>query len=92
MNTSRLADLNMGPEVGCDSQDEADTQFLLLMLKELLDRLSGLSEGGPVSASGDVERWEGGEYLYLEAVLQSSVDAEIDMSIQGGRAFIRVVR
>jgi len=52
MNASRLADLNPSPEVGCDSEDEADTQSLLLVLKELLDRLSSFREGGPASASG----------------------------------------
>jgi len=104
MSLSKLADRNMGLESGCVSQDEEDAQFLLQALRELVARLTasvpGAGAGEPDIETGpagpadleEIERWEGDEYFYLEAALPGSVDAEIDVNINGGRAFIRMAR
>jgi hypothetical protein len=100
MSTRKLADCNRAPEGLCDLQDEDDTQFLVAALRGLLARLAGA--GGDAltamtdTAAGDesqeIERWEGGDYLYLEAALPDMAGADIDVSIQDGRAFIRMAR
>ena len=90
MGKSRDTESSQVLEASCAARD--DTQDLLLALKDLLNRLSGRHEGDPDAASEDVERWEDGDYLYFEAGLKDSEDAEIDVCIQGGRAFLRVAR
>ena len=92
MSTRRLAEREMDLDSGGASQDEEATQLLLLALRELQDRLQGPGDGGPAPASEDLERWKSGDYFYLEAALPGAADAEIDVNIQGGRAFIRMAR
>jgi hypothetical protein len=108
MSPSKLADCNRGLDGGCVSEDEDDIQYLLQALRELVARLTAPEieetdievEAGAESTSAtagaaeldEVERWEGDEYVYLEAALPECGEGEIDVSIQGGRAFIRMAR
>lgn len=92
MSIRRLADRDIRLDDDCDQCDEDQTQHLVLVLRELLDRLSLQIRGGPTAILKDVERWEGGGYLYVETVLTTSALSEIDVSIQGGRAFIRMAQ
>jgi hypothetical protein len=92
MSTQELAGRNISLHDDCDLSEEGDIQSLLSALRELLDRLSGRDPDGPRSRSDEVESWEGGEFLYVETALVRTVDAEIDVNIQGGRAFIRMAR
>jgi hypothetical protein len=85
MTTQRIAGGSIGLDREDDLREEQDHQALLTALKELVDRLSGLP-------SEAVERWEGDEFLYVETPLSQSAGAEIDVNIQGGRAFIRMAR
>jgi hypothetical protein len=92
MSIRRLADREIALDDDCDEQDEDQTQDLVLVLRELLDRLSLQLRGAPTALSKEVERWEGGGYLYLETVLTDSAIPEIDVSIQGGRALVRMAQ
>jgi hypothetical protein len=101
MSLSELADRRGGQGRDCQSQEDDELQQLLQALRELVDRLSlsgtaGAAVAGPPPCepfdAEEVERWEGEEYLYLEAPLPHTLDAEIDVNIQGGRAFIRMPR
>jgi hypothetical protein len=92
MNTRRLTDGNIGVQGEGERPDEDDVQSLLSALEELLGRLSGQHPDGLGSGPEEVESWEGGEFLYLETPLPSAEGAEIEVSIQGGRAFIRMAR
>jgi hypothetical protein len=98
MSLSELADRRGGQGSDCQLHED-ELQQLLQALRELVERLSGSGSGaGPVPTpcepfdGEEVERWEGEEYLYLEASLPQALDAEIDVNIQGGRAFIRMPR
>src|SRR5689334_6401823 len=97
MSLSELADRRGREGRDCRSQDDDELQQLLQALRELVERLSGTvtvavpTPSQPFDAE-EVERWEGEEYLYLEAPLPHALDAEIDVNIQGGRAFIRMPR
>jgi hypothetical protein len=94
MSTRKLADRNRDLQDECESQDEGDTQLLLLALRELIDRLAEGAEaqGIEIEEEEEIERWEGGGYVYLEAALTTPLEAEVEVSIQGGRAFIRMAR
>jgi len=92
MSIRRLADRDISLECDRDQRDEDQTQHLVLVLRDLIDRLSRQIRGGPTAMSKEIERWEGGGYLYVEMVLKSSALPEIDVNIQGGRAFIRMAR
>ena len=60
MSIRRLADRDIRLDGDCDQCDEDQTQHLVLVLRELLDRLSRQIRGGPTAILKDVERWEGG--------------------------------
>jgi hypothetical protein len=92
MRTQSLAGRNVGMDGDVDVRDQEDAQCLLSALRELLDRLSGRYPDGLGSDSEVIETWEGEDYLYVETVLSRSGGAEIDVSIQEGRAFIRMAR
>jgi HSP20 family molecular chaperone IbpA len=92
MRIRKINGRGMGIEGPGDLQEAGDSQVLLLALKELVGRLSGAGVGAPASASGPVERWEDEGYLYLEAGLPGTLELDIDVTIQAGRAFIRMVR
>jgi hypothetical protein len=93
MSIRRLTDRDINLEVDRNTQgDEEQTQHLVLVLRDLIDRLSRQIRGGPTTVAMEIERWEGGGYFYVETVLKSSAIPEIDVSIQGGRAFIRMAR
>ena len=92
MRTQRLIGGSISLDGDGDVRDQEDTRYLLTVLKELLDRLSGRDPAGVVASLEEVERWEGDGYLYVETPLAHSAGAEIDVSIQGGRAFIRMAR
>jgi hypothetical protein len=95
MSTSRLADCNRALKDDSDDQDAGDSQFLIRALRELIERLaeSGVGPvGGEDADPEEVESWEGGGYVYLESPLPAASGAEIEVSIQGGRAFIRMAR
>jgi HSP20 family molecular chaperone IbpA len=51
-----------------------------------------MSAGAPASVSEPVEQWEDEGYLYLEAGLPGTLELDIDVTIQAGRAFIRMAR
>jgi hypothetical protein len=108
MSFSKLADCSRGLGDGCVSEDEDDIQYLLQALRELVARLTapeieeteiGVEEGTESTSAtaraaelDEIERWEGDEYVYFEAALPDCSEGEIDVSIQGGRAFIRMAR
>jgi hypothetical protein len=92
MSTQRLAGCNFGLDGDSNFLDEEDTQYLLAALKELLDRLSGRNPDGVGAGTEEVESWEGEDFLYIETALSCSAGAEIEVSMQGGRAFIRMAR
>jgi hypothetical protein len=92
MSTQRLADRDISLDGDGDHLEETDTQFLVSALEELLGRLAGRTPGSAGGSSEDVETWESEEFLYVETALACSAGAEIDVSIQGGRAFIRMAR
>jgi HSP20 family molecular chaperone IbpA len=92
MRISKVNGRGMGMEGPGDLQEADDSQVLLLALKELVGRLTGASVGPPASASGPVEQWEDEGYLYLEAGLPGTLELDIDVTIQAGRAFIRMAR
>ncbi len=92
MNLDAIVYHNFGRVGGCVPHARDEPQPLLLALKELCDRLSDARDKWQVSGPDRAARGEGEEYLYLEADLPSSPDAEIDLCIHGGRAFIRMTR
>ena len=92
MSIQRLAGRDIGLEDDGDPRHGDETQHLLLALKELLDRLSNQNRGHSMGESEEVERWDGGGYLYFETVIASAANAEIDVNIQRGRAFIRMAQ
>jgi HSP20 family molecular chaperone IbpA len=92
MRISRIPDRGKGMEGSGDLHEEDDRQVLVLVLKELLERLGGAFEEGVESGAGEVEGWEGEGYFYLEASLPGTPVADIDVNIQAGRAFIRMAR
>jgi hypothetical protein len=92
MKTQRIAGGHVNLDGGSDLLEEEDTEYLLAALKELVDRLSGHDPHAAGAASEAVESWESDDFLYVETALARSAGAEIDVSIQGGRAFIRMAR
>jgi hypothetical protein len=92
MRISNLSDREMGMDGPGDLHEDDGLQVLVLALKELVERLSGASEGGLESLAGEFEQFEGGGYLYLETALPGTLDSDIDVNIQAGRAFIRMAR
>ncbi len=92
MSIRRLAGHDVGLNADCGQLEEDDSQHLIQVLRELLDRLLGENHSASVSITEEVERWEDGEYHYLETTLPNSASAEIDVNIQMGRACIRVAR
>jgi hypothetical protein len=91
MKTSEIGTHDIDVESQSDRGSGDDTRVLLLALKELVEQLSRVGVDGP-ACELVVEKWEGGQYLYLETALLSAADTEIDVSIQDGRAFIRMGR
>ena len=93
MSIRRLADSDVvGLEDDCDQRDEDPTRDLVLALRDLFDSVSRQLRGGPAAVSREIERWEGDGYLYVETSLTDSTLSDIDISIQGGRAVIRMAR
>jgi hypothetical protein len=92
MSTQRTTGGSIDLDGDGDLRADEDTQFLLTALQELVDRLSGRGPDGTEVPSEAIERWEGDEFLYVETPLGRAAGVEIDVSIQGGRAFIRMAR
>jgi hypothetical protein len=92
MSTQRTTGGSIDLDGAGDLRDDEDNQYLLTALQELLDRLSGRGPDGTVVPSEAVEQWEGEEFFYVETPLARAAGVEIDVSIQGGRAFIRMAR
>jgi hypothetical protein len=94
MRISKVSDrdLDLSLDVQDDHGCEDEPQVLLRALRELIDRLSGPMEACAGADNEEVEGWVGGEFFYLEAPLPGTPDADIDVNIQGGRAYIRMAR
>ncbi len=91
MRVTNLADRKtdgVGP-LDLKTQEKDRDQTLQSLLRELLDQVSKSKEVGVVEGQ-EVETYEGGGYFYVETSLASRPEAEIDISIQGGRAVIRI--
>lgn len=84
MDTSNLGGRNVGLESACDPLEKKDTEAVLGVLRELVDRLTRREQGELV----ELESWEGGGHLYVETPLAHWDHAEIDISIHDGRAFV----
>jgi len=77
------------------SEAENDGASLLDVLNRLVTALEPPRDGAPVleARRGAVpERWEDGDYFYVEANLAGVPESDIDISIHGGLVFIRIVR
>jgi hypothetical protein len=92
MSSQGLAGHNIGLDGDGELRDGEDTQDLVAALEELLERLSGRNPDGAGTGSETIERWDSDEFLYVETPLSRAAGAEIDVNIQGGRAFIRMAR
>jgi hypothetical protein len=75
-------------------RDARGGEPLLRLLTWLIDGLDVMrSDDPPDGRYGPaLDRWEDEDYVYLEAVLDAPSDAEIDISTQGSRVFIRMGR
>ena len=82
----------VGMETPDDLHEGGDAGQLLLVLKELVERLSGANKAGGAPRHDALERWEDEGYLYLEASLPTALEVDLDVNIQAGRAFLRMAR
>jgi hypothetical protein len=92
MSIRRISDRNLCMEGDCERVDPVLSQDSLVSLRELLEDLARRIHESVASGSEALESWDGGDYLYVEAPLPAADGVEIDVTIQGGRAVIRIAQ
>jgi hypothetical protein len=76
------ADLRIKPRPG-RARDES-IEALICRLRELLS--------DPMPSSGDFDRWEDKEYIYLESTINEAEGPVLDVTVYKGRVFVRAER